>query len=178
MLDFANKSASDLADTKSLRSLSSMPSPSKPAASVAREVLTRGKKVKGRKRHILVDTLGLLLEADVTDAKTSDWDGARTILAQASFDLSRLKTIRVDTGYTQGDFRAWVFEKCGWVLEIIRKPAHQKGFAVLPKRWIVERTFAWLTSKRRLGKSFEILAESEIAFMQLSMIQLMAKRLA
>lgn len=154
-----------------------MPSPLRPAANVACEVLTREKKVKGRKRHLLVDTLGLLLGVSITGADVQDRDGAKALLAEATFDFSRLKTIRADGGYA-GQLVAWAKAQCGWALEIIRKKAGQVGFEVLPKRWVVERSLGWLTKKRRLAKSYEILPESEIAFIQVSMIHLMIKRLA
>ena len=133
--------------------------------------------MSGRKRHLLVDTNGLLLEAVVTGADVQDRDGAKSVLANATFHFSRLQTIRADAGYT-GPFANWVKQHCGWVMEIIRKPKGQVGFQVLPKRWVVERTFGWLSKKRRLARSYEILVESEVEFIKLSMIHLMLKRLA
>lgn len=144
-----------------------------------------GKKVWGRKRHIVVDTLGLLLVVGITAASVQDRDGARQVL-QAWFDRvkhskfsrwCRLKLIWADGGY-RGELIAWVKHTLGWTLEIVEKLGDQVGFPVLPKRWIVERTFAWLNRYRRLSKDYERLPATGEALIYVAMIRLMLKRLA
>lgn len=144
-----------------------------------------GKKVTGRKRHLVVDTLGLVLIVVVTAASTQDRDGARQVL-QALFDRTkkskysrwcRLKLLWADGGY-RGELIDWVKSALGWVLAIVDKPPGQVGFQVLPKRWIVERTFAWLTRNRRLSKDYERLPATSEAFIYVAAIRLMTKRLA
>ena len=144
-----------------------------------------GKKVTGRKRHVVVDTLGLVLIVLVTAASTQDRDGARQVL-QKLFDRikhskysrwCRLKLIWADGGYS-GELIAWVKRTLGWTLEIVEKLPGQVGFQVLPHRWIVERTLAWLTRNRRLARDYERLTETSEAFIYVAMIRLMTKRLA
>lgn len=144
-----------------------------------------GKKVTGRKRHVVVDTLGLVLIVLVTAASTQDRDGARQVL-QKLFDRikhskysrwCRLKLIWADGGYS-GELIAWVKRTLGWTLEIVDKLQGQVGFQVLPHRWIVERTLAWLTRNRRLARDYERLTETSEAFIYVAMIRLMTKRLA
>ena len=115
---------------------------------------TREKKVKGRKRHILVDTLGLILVCIVHAANVQDRDGAKWVLGRATFDFMRLRIVRADGGYA-GKLVNWTKQNCRWAVEIIRRTS--PGFVVLPKRWVVERTFAWLSKSRRLSKDYEIL---------------------
>jgi putative transposase len=144
-----------------------------------------GKKVTGRKRHVVVDTLGLLLAVLVTAGSVQDRDGARLVL-QALFDRikknkysrwCRLKLIWADGGY-RGELIEWAQRRLGWMLEIVEKLGGQVGFQVLPKRWIVERTFAWLNRQRRLSKDYERLPATSEAFIYVAMIRLMLKRLA
>ena len=99
------------------------------------------------------------------------------MLAKATWWLSRLKVVRADGGYA-GKLVGWCREHCGWAMEIIRRPEGQKGFVVLPKRWVVERTFAWLGKCRRLSKSHEVRIDSEEAWINIAMIHLMLRRLA
>jgi putative transposase len=136
-----------------------------------------GKKIKGRKRHILVDTLGLLLIVVVHVANIQDRDGARLVLDKARGFLPRLLLIWADGGYA-GQLVEWVATQCHWVLEIVKRSDDVKGFKVLPKRWIVERTLAWLSHCRRLSKDYERLAETSEALIYAAMIRLMIKRLA
>lgn len=136
-----------------------------------------GKKIKGRKRHILVDTLGLVLIVVVHVANIQDRDGARLVLDKARGLLSRLLLIWADGGYA-GQLVEWVATQCQWVLEIVKRSDDVKGFKVLPKRWIVERTLAWLSHCRRLSKDYERLAETSEALIYVAMIRLMIKRLA
>ncbi|MBW2636500.1 MAG: IS5 family transposase [Deltaproteobacteria bacterium] len=136
-----------------------------------------GKKVKGRKRHILVDTTGLLLMVVVHAANIQDRDGAKLVLEQVNGTFSRLQLIWADAAYA-GQLIDWVKLTCGWVLEIIRRKDDVKGFQVLPRRWVVERTFGWLGRYRRLSKDYEGLTESSQAFIYAAMIRVMSKRLA
>ena len=136
-----------------------------------------GKKVTGRKRHLVVDTLGLVLAVLVTAANLDDRVAAKQLFtAMMTTTWKRLALIWADGNYT-GDLIAWVKQTCTWLLEIVHKPAKQKGFSVLPKRWIVERTFAWLNRQRRLSKDYERLPETSEAFIYVAMIRLMLKRL-
>ena len=112
----------------------------------------RGKQIKGRKRHILVDTLGLVLLVVVTAAHVQDRAGAQQLLAGLATQFRRLRLLWADGAY-EGPLEDWVRGLRKWRklrLEIVRKPPGQKGFAVLPWRWIVERTFAWISRQRRL----------------------------
>jgi len=136
-----------------------------------------GKKVKGRKRHILVDTTGLLLMVVVHAANIQDRDGAKLVLEQVNGTFSRLQLIWADAAYA-GQLIDWVKLTCGWVLEIIRRKDDVKGFQVLPRRWVVERTFGWLGRYRRLSKDYEGLTDSSQAFIYAAMIHIMSRRLA
>jgi putative transposase len=134
----------------------------------------------GRKRHILVDSLGLLLLVYVTAANVPDPVAARTLLGcffNQFFQSFRLKRIWADAGY-QGSLVVWVEQTLGCCLDIIKRPVQVKGFVLLPKRWMVERTFAWLSRHRRLSRDFEKLPETSEAFIYLAMIRIMLKRLA
>src|ERR687890_601133 len=168
------------------------------------------KKVKGRKRHLLVDTQGLVLMAKVHRANITDRDGIKLLLEpQRTGFLRRLSHLWLDAGYTGQEDRGagWVQKVLGWTAEIVRhppKPApeevmmawvrewNNEGVAIdmkefipekgprpfLPKRWIVERTFSWLSQNRRLSKDYERLPESSEAFIYVAMSRLMARRLA
>ncbi|CAA9387314.1 MAG: Transposase [uncultured Pyrinomonadaceae bacterium] len=135
-----------------------------------------GKKVKGRKRHILVDTLGLLLKAKVLTADIQDRDGAKRLFSEIKEQMPRLQLIWADGGY-RGKLILWVAAQCLWILEIVKRNDREKFFIVLPKRWIVERTFSWLNRNRRLSKDYERKTESSEAWLYLSMSMLMLKRL-
>jgi putative transposase len=136
-----------------------------------------GKKVKGRKRHLLVDTMGLVLMVVVHVASIQDRDGARLLLAKAKGLFPRLQRIWADGGYA-GKLIGWVQEACGWVLEIIKRSDVAKGFKLLPRRWVVERTFGWLGRSRRLSKDYERLPESSETMVYWAMTRLMVRRLA
>ena len=131
----------------------------------------------GRKRHLLVDTLGLLLAVVVHPADVQDRDGAKLLLAKLAGRYPRLWVIWADGGYA-GQLLIWALVVGGWVIELVQKPERANGFAVLPKRWIVERTFAWLGRSRRLSKDYEGLPETSEAWIYVAMIHLMLKRLA
>ena len=130
----------------------------------------------GRKRHLVVDTLGLLLAVVVHAANVQDRDGAKLVLAQARARCPRLQLLWADGNYA-GQLIDWVREKCGWVLEIVKRPAEAKGFQLLPRRWVVERTFAWLGRYRRLSKDYEATTASSEVWITIAMIHLMLRRL-
>lgn len=140
-----------------------------------------GKRVKGRKRHLMVDTLGLVMMVVVTAANVSDQQGARLIfqrLAALPQRIARLLLIWVDGTYEGGDFMRWTMDTYRWVLETIKRSDTAKGFVLLPKRWVVERTWGWLNWSRRLSKDYEVLPETSEAFIYVAMIRLLLKRLA
>lgn len=137
------------------------------------------KHIKGRKRHLLVDTLGLLLavvvhRADIDERKGADFLLKRLLENKVMFP--RLSVIFADGGYS-GEFEAFVRKTFGWLLQIIRKPLGIKTFQVLPKRWIVERTFSWLITHRRLSVDYERKVKSSEAMIHIAMIRLMLKML-
>ena len=164
-----------------------------------------GKKVRGRKRHLLVDTEGFVLKAKVHSAKISDQDGIKLLLKAAYDGLTRLSHLWVDAGY-QGRGKKWAEEVFGLSVEIVHrtpKPTPEKlakiwaeewakegkkvdwqrlmpprGFRVLPRRWVVERTFAWLSQNRRMSKDYERLCATGEAFVYAAMSRLMVRRLA
>src|SRR5437660_9804102 len=136
-----------------------------------------GKKVKGRKRHILVDTLGLLLAVVVTSAALSDPAGAKRLFKRLGGACKKLRRIWVDGTY-RGHLLAWGALHCRFVLQPVLCSDGQKGFVVLPRRWGVERTFAWITQCRRLGKDYEVLPQSSEALIYIAMTRLMVRRLA
>ena len=137
-----------------------------------------GKKISGRKRHIAVDTLGMILVIVVHGAGWQDQHGAEWVMDKLAEQFRRLKVIFGDSAYGRSGLPQWVNETFGWVLQTILRPVHVKGFVVLPKRWIVERTFAWLARYRRHSKDYEKTAASSEAITYIAMINLMSKRLA
>ncbi len=165
-----------------------------------------GKKVKGLKRHLLVDTEGFVLKAKVHSAKVMDYEGIKALLEQAGEQFSRVRHLWVDAGYRgENKGKDWVEKKLGWSVELVerpRKPAPEevlmtwakelakegkkadwhkllppKGFQVLPRRWVVERSFAWIDHNRRMSKDYERLCASSEAFVYAAMIRLMLRRL-
>jgi putative transposase len=163
------------------------------------------KNVEGRKRHLLVDTEGLVLKAKVHSARVPDADGIGLLLGSARVGLSRLSHLWVDAGY-QGRGKRWAEEAMDLSVEVVRKPKKPvpekvaelwaaewakegkavdwqklmppKGFRVLPRRWVVERTFAWISHNRRMAKDYERLCATGEAFIYAAMTRLMARRLA
>jgi putative transposase len=137
-----------------------------------------GKQITGRKRHLVVDTLGLVLAVVVHGAYWQDYDGACLVLMRLKNNFPRLKVIFGDVAYGRNELPQWVQATFGWVLQTILRPVAAKGFIVLPKRWIVERTFAWLVRYRRNSKDYERTPESSEAMIYIAMINLMSRRLA
>jgi putative transposase len=165
-----------------------------------------GKKVKGRKRHLLVDTEGFVLKAKIHSAKVMDWDGIKTLLRKADEQFPRLSHLWLDAGYRGEDKgKDWVEKTLGWSVDLVerqRKLAPKevlmrwaeecakegmkvdwenllppKGFQVLPRRWVVERTFSWIDQNRRMSKDYERLCASGEAFVYAAMSRLMLRRL-
>lgn len=136
-----------------------------------------GKRIKGRKRHILVDSLGLLLVLVVHAANIQDYDGARRVLQQAPAKSSRLQKVIADGIYPKNGLVEWVKQQFHFILEIVTRPQGQQGFVVLPKRWIVERTFAWLGWNRILSKEYERLTQTSESDVYIASIRLMLRRL-
>jgi putative transposase len=142
-----------------------------------------GKLVKGRKRHLLVDTLGLVLMVVVSAANVSDQVGAKQLFARLKPQRRWLRRLtrskgRLDGAYQGEGFMCWVFDTYRWILEVVLRQDQQPGFRVVPKRWIVERTFGWLSWCRRFSKDYEVLPQCSEAFIYVAMIRLMLRRLA
>ena len=135
-----------------------------------------GKKIQGRKRHIVTDTLGFILAVVVHNAGLQDREGAKLVIQELRFKYPRLKKILADGGYT-GELAKWVLHLTGWTLEIVSKVVGISGFNVIPKRWVVERTFGWFNFNRRLAKDYEINTECSTAFIHLTMCRIMLNRL-
>jgi putative transposase len=146
------------------------------------------KRLSGRKRHLLVDTGGLVLDASVHAASVHDREGAQKLLTdELKESLPRLELLWADGAYT-GGFRRWAEEERGWQVKVPRHRARQlwrygleekpRGFMVLPRRWVVERTFAWLSHARRLAKDYERLPENGVAMILWAMSRIMLRRLA
>jgi putative transposase len=167
-----------------------------------------GKKVKGRKRHLLVDTEGLVLKAKVHSAKVMEYEGIKALLERAGEQFLRLSHLWLDAGYRgENKGKDWVEKTLGWSVELVerpRKPAPEevlmswakelskegkkmdwhkllpppRGFQVLPRRWVVERSFAWISHNRRMSKDYERQCASSEAFVYAAMARLMVRRLA
>lgn len=137
-----------------------------------------GKKITGRKRHLAVDTLGMVLAVVVHAASCQDQEGACGVMQRLNEHFCRLKVVFGDGAYARGGLPDWVKDSFGWILQTVLRPVGVKGFVVLPKRWIVERTFAWLARYRRNARDYEKTTASSEAFTYISMITLMSRRLA
>ena len=124
-----------------------------------------------------MDTEGLLLRVVCLPADIQDWDGAEDLFLVAKPISPRLAPVWADGTYGRNGLPEWTEQTCGWRLEIVSRPPGQRGFAVIPRRWTVERTFAWLLRNRRLSKDYEELAETTEAWVYLAMIRLMLRRL-
>jgi transposase len=140
-----------------------------------------GKKTTGRKRHVIAGTLGLLLAVSVTSASVQDRPGGRQILTRLAAAFPAVALVWADGGYANAidsTLVSWAREKLGLALEIVRRCDDVKGFQVLPRRWVVERTFGWLIRNRRLARDYERLTATSEAMIKIAMIRLMAARLA
>ena len=137
-----------------------------------------GKKVKGRKRHIMTDTLGLLLFAVIHSAGIQDRDGAPDVFRAIRHRFPWLRHVFADGGYAGNKLRSALRGHGDWTIEIIKRSDTAEGFEVLPRRWVVERTFAWLGRCRRLAKDWEKSLESSAAWTLIASIRLMTRRLA
>lgn len=140
-----------------------------------------GKKTTGRKRHLVVDTLGLLLVVMVTSASVQDRPGGRKILQLLADRFPSIALVWADGGYANSidnTLISWAKEKLSLLLQIVKRSDDVKGFQVLPRRWVVERTFGWLVRNRRLARDYERLTAHSEALIKIAMIRLMALRLA
>ena len=141
-----------------------------------------GKKIKGRKRHLTVDSLGLIMRVFVSAASVTEREGAKQVLQSVkempTDRIERLFLVWADGGYSGEPFLHWVMDVLHWVLQVVLRPKEQRKFVLLPKRWVVERTFGWLMNYRRLVREYERLPESEEAMIYLAMIRNMLRRLA
>jgi len=136
------------------------------------------KKLTGRKRHIVVDSLGLLLAVLVTTADVPDAVAAQQLLAPLTYErFPRLKVVRADSAYGRYGLPAWVATLGHFALELVKRAAGAVGFVLLPQRWVVERTFAWLGRYRRHSRDYERRTESSEAMLKISMIHHMARRI-
>ena len=138
-----------------------------------------GKKITGRKRHILVDTLGMILGMVITPADVQDRDGARSLLSSMVHVFGRLQIIWADAGYL-GQLIDWVKQLRPYGklhLEVVKRPEQRKGFHVVRKRWIVERTFGWLMKCRRLVRDYEQKPENSECMIHICMVGIMLRRL-
>jgi len=137
------------------------------------------KKTKGRKRHLLVDTLGLILGIAVTPANTPERAGAQVLLARVLRWLTWLRLLWVDGGYSGPEFARWVrTHRPKLVVEVVARLSQTKGFKILRRRWIVERTFGWLMKQRRLVRDYEVTNASAEAWVYIAMIRILLRRLA
>jgi transposase len=136
-----------------------------------------GKKIKGRKRHVLTDTNGLLVAAVVHQADIQDRDGAPLVLASARYLYPWLRHVFADGAYSGAKLDTALENIGRWTIEVIKRSDAASGFVVLPRRWVVERTFAWLNRNRRLAKDFEATLESALAWLFLASVKLLMRRL-
>ena len=137
-----------------------------------------GKKIKGRKRHLLTDTTGLLIAAIVHPADIQDRDGAPVLLAAMRSAFPWLRHVFADAAYAGGKLEQALAKLGKWTLQIVRRSDAAKGFELLPRRWVVERTIAWLNRNRRLAKDFEASIESAQAWVMIASVKLISRRLA
>ena len=145
--------------------------------------LDGGKCIKGRKRFILVDTIGLLLAVKVVAANTAEKTGAQALLnkiwatAWLKALCRRIELVWVDAGYQGDDLYDWVAHLTGWLWQVVKRSDDKKGFVLLPRRWVVERSFAWLSFNRRLSKDYEKLTRNSEAAIYVAMLPMMLRRL-
>jgi putative transposase len=134
------------------------------------------KRVKGRKRHLLVDTLGIPISYYVTPADMHDTQGARRLLAGLKYFVPRLKTIWADQAYRGQEMATWCQVQGGWDLEVVRQSPGTHTSSKREKRWIVERTFSWLCRNRRMSKDYERKVQTSETFIEVAMIRLLVAR--
>jgi putative transposase len=163
-------------------SAASLDSQSVPSAVMVDEQVgyDAAKKIKGRKRFTLVDTLGLLIAVRVVAANTPEPEGAKQLFNQLHPErvrVPRLVRIWVDAGFAGEEFLHWVIDTFRWILEVVSRAQGTQGWVLLPKRWTVERTYGWLHWCRRLNVDYERLPASSEAFIYIAMIRLMLRRL-
>ena len=137
-----------------------------------------GKKIKGRKRHIITDTLGLMLHVIVHTADIQDRDGALALLKAIRYRFPWLRHVFADGGYAGAKLRSALKGQGEWTIEIIKRSDTAKGFEVLPRRWVVERAFAWIGRCRRLAKDWEQSISSATAWVYIANVQTLTRRLA
>lgn len=139
------------------------------------------KQIKGRKRHLTVDCLGLILRVLVTAASLPEREGGKTVLQQVKQmkpeRIQRLYLVWADSGYAGNPFLVWVMDTLHWVLQVVLRPKEQRRFVLLPKRWVVERTFGWLMNHRRLVRDYELKAKTAETMIYIAMIRNMLRRL-
>jgi putative transposase len=136
-----------------------------------------GKKVTGRKRHLVVDTIGLLIAVVVHAANIQDYHGAKEVLEKAKQRFPRLKLIWADSAYARDYLPNWVLAACNLVLEVVRRAADAVGFVVVHRRWVVERSFAWLVRNRRLSRDYERSPRVSETWIHIAMVKVMLRRL-
>lgn len=136
------------------------------------------KKVKGRKRYLLVDTLGLPLSSYVTPADVQDRVGARCLLIGSKLLMPRLRKIWADGAYSGEELAGWCRREGNWELEIVERNPNAEGFSVVAHRWVVERTFGWLSRNRRLSKDYERKVQTSEALIEVATVRLLLRRLA
>jgi len=133
--------------------------------------------IKGRKRHLLVDTLGIPLSVYVTPADMHDTQGARRLLAGLAPLVPRLEKIWADAAYRGQELADWCQTEGKWDLEVVERPPGVRGFSIQPRRWVVERTFGWLSRSRRLSKDYERKVQTSETLIQVAMIRLLVAHL-
>lgn len=136
-----------------------------------------GKKIKGRKRHIITDTGGRLVGAIVHGAEVQDRDGAVPLLASIRSSFPWLRHVFADAGYAGAKLETALAKLGRWTVEIVRRPQGTECFTLLPRRWVVERTIAWLNRNRRLAKDFEASIESALAWLMIASVKLLTRRI-
>ncbi|MFC5786787.1 IS5 family transposase [Streptomyces aureus] len=156
-------------DSQSVKGAASVPSPSRG--------YDGGKKINGRRRHVITDCLGLILMVLVTAADVTDRHAARAMLPHLRTRFRKITLVWADGGYT-GALVGWAKEKLQLTLQIVKRSDDMEGFVVLPRRWVVERTLGWLLRTRRLARDYETRPDSSEAFIYFSQTMLMARRLA
>jgi transposase len=140
-----------------------------------------GKMIKGRKRFLTVDTLGLVLRVFVTAANVGEREGGKQVLQrvkQMGQAVCRLHIIWVDGGFDGAPFMQWAMDVYRWFIQVVLRPEQTQGFVLLKKRWVIERTLGWLVWCRRLNKDYELLPETSETLIYLAMIRIMVRRLA